>query len=223
MVHGKHGETRKQRPSFRVLSCLPWTLYGLFTQPLSGDALFHCLSVVSAAQMSPLTAKEKIGAASEELFGAMRNLPHYLLFPMRFPVRLFAIPCSAACLFATDARTIAEPPKAAVGVPVIAEAVHAPTDLAGLKKMVGRRVVVEGKIVNSGNSSSGSTSYLNFTKNYRDSVSLVFLGASGKAGIPKDQLAAFVGRRIHVGGLIEERNGALQMRVFDVEQIKVLP
>lgn len=142
---------------------------------------------------------------------------------MRFPVRLFAIPYSALCLFVTGAETVAEPQKAAAGVPIIAEAVHVPTDLAGLKKMLGRRVILEGKIVAFGNSSSGSTSYLNFTKNYRKSVSLVFLGTSGKAGIPKDQLEAFVGKKIHVGGLIEEWKGALQMRVFDLEQMRVLP
>ena len=68
-----------------------------------------------------------------------------------------------------------------------------------------------------------ATSYLNFTKNYHDSVSLVFLGSSGKKGIPKAQLTAFVGKKIHVGGILEDRNGALQMRVFDLEQIKVLP
>lgn len=149
-------------------------------------------------------------------------LPHYLRIPMRFPVRSFAILCSATCLLAVG-DTFAEQPGSAVAVPIVAEAVHAPTDLAGLRKLVGRRVVIEGKIVAIGNSRSGATSYLNFTKNYHDSVSLVFLGTSGKKGIPKEELAAFVGQKIHVGGIIEEWNGALQMRVFEVEQIKVRP
>jgi len=108
-------------------------------------------------------------------------------------------------------------------VPIVAEILYAPTDLAALRKRLGRRVVLEGKIVAMGNSRSGSTSYLNFTKNYHDSVSLVFLGTSGAKGISKDQLAAFVGKKIHVGGILEDRTGALQMRVFEVDQIKVLP
>lgn len=141
---------------------------------------------------------------------------------MRFPVRLFAILCSAMCLLAAG-RMLAEQPRPAAAVPIVAEAVHAPSDLAGLRKLAGRRVVIEGRIVAIGNSRSGSTSYLNFTKNYHDSVSLVILGTSGAKGIPKDQLAAFVGKRIHVGGLIEERNGAVQMRVFALDQIRVLP
>lgn len=117
----------------------------------------------------------------------------------------------------------AEQPKPASAVPIIAEVICSPTDLAGLRKQVGRRVVIEGKIVASGSSRTGSTSYLNFTKNYHDSVSLVFLGTSGAKGIPKAQLGAFIGKRIHVGGILEDRNGALQMRVFELEQIKVLP
>ena len=108
-------------------------------------------------------------------------------------------------------------------MPLVAETVHDPTDLAALRKKVGRRVVLEGKIVATGNSRTGSTSYLNFTKNYRDSVSLVFLGASVAKDFPKERLAEFVGKKIHIGGLIEERNGALQMRVFYAEQIRVLP
>ena len=126
-------------------------------------------------------------------------------------------------MLAVTAAAQSEPPKAVSAIPNVAEIICAPTDLAALRKHLGRRVVIEGKIVSSGSSRSGTTSYLNFTKNYHDSVSLVFLGSSGAKGIPKDQLAALVGRKIHVGGLIEDRSGALQMRVFDLEQIKVLP
>ena len=54
-------------------------------------------------------------------------------------------------------------------------------------------------------------------------VSLVFLGTSGAKGIAKADIAAFVGKKIHIGGILEEWNGALQMRVFELEQIKVLP
>lgn len=143
---------------------------------------------------------------------------------MRFCVGPFVFSCFALCLLAASGRTRAEPPKPAAAVPIVAEAIHAPTDLAGLRKKVGRRVVIEGKIVGAVGSLSGATSYLYFTKNYRESVSLVFLSTSGAKGFAAfDQLGEFIGKKIHIGGLIQERNGALQMRVFDLEQIKVLP
>ena len=136
---------------------------------------------------------------------------------MRFPACIFAFQCIAACLSAAGAVR-AEP-----AVPVVAEVIYAPTDFAKLKRRVNHRVVLEGVIVATGKSRTGSTSYLNFTKNYRDSVSLVFLGASAAKDFPQERLAQFVGKKIHVGGLLEERNGALQMRVFYPEQIRVLP
>ena len=142
---------------------------------------------------------------------------------MRFPVRQVAFCCLAVCLLGGPDVLRAEPARQKSTIPVVAEIIYAPTDLAALRKRLGRRVVLEGSIVGSGTSRTGSTSYLNFTKNYHDSVSLVFLGSSGKKGIPKTQLAAFVGKKIHIGGILEDRSGALQMRVFDLEQIKVLP
>ncbi len=141
------------------------------------------------------------------------------------PMRFFALRFSAALLVAeilpAGARAAqVEPPKPKSAVPIFAEILYAPTDFAALRKRVGRRVVLEGKIAATGSSRTGTTSYLNFTQNYHDSVSLVFLGTKG---IAKEQFAAFIGKKIHVGGILEDRNGALQMRVFDLEQIKVLP
>jgi hypothetical protein len=142
---------------------------------------------------------------------------------MRIPARFIAFHCFAMSLLTAGSGALcAEPMNKGGTVPVVAEIIYAPTDLAKLKPRVNHRVVLEGVIVATGKSRTGSTSYLNFTKNYRDSVSLVFLGASVAKDFPKERLAEFVGRKIHVGGLLEERSGALQMRVFDAEQIKVL-
>ena len=110
---------------------------------------------------------------------------------------------------------------AANSVPVVVEKIHAPNDLAALRAQLGRRVVLEGEVVAIGKSRSGATSYLNFTKNYRDSVSLVFLGGKANA-FPKEKLDEFMGRKIHIGGILEERNGALQIRVISLEQIRLV-
>lgn len=142
---------------------------------------------------------------------------------MRFPAPLFTFLCIGLWLPAGVGAVCAQSPKAGGTVPVVAEIIYAPTDFAKLRPRLNHRVVIEGVIVATGKSRSGSTSYLNFTKNYRDSVSLVFLGPGVAKEFPREKLAAFVGKKIHVGGLLEERSGALQMRVFDAEQIKVLP
>ncbi len=142
---------------------------------------------------------------------------------MIFPVRLSAFRCAVACIFTVVAGARAEPLRTKATIPAVAEVIYAPTDLAALRKRLGRRVVIEGKIVATGSSRTGSVNYLNFTNNHHDSVSLVFLGGSGKKGISKEQLAAFVGKKIHIGGLLEDWKGALQVRVFELEQIKVLP
>ena len=142
---------------------------------------------------------------------------------MKFPIRLSALLCAIICPLLMPAVARAEPQKSAGLVPIVAEIIYAPTDLAKLRARAGRRVVLEGKIVAMGKSKSGSTTYLNFTKNYHESVSLVILGGAGAKEFPKDKLAEYVGKKIHIGGILEERSGALQMRVFDVEQIKVVP
>ena len=142
---------------------------------------------------------------------------------MRFPVCLSALSFFAVLAFAAAGSAFAEPVGVKRGIPDVAEAIYAPTDLAALRKRLGRRVVIEGKIVATGSSRTGSVNYLNFTDNHHDSVSLVFLGGSGKKGIATEQFAAFVGKKIHIGGVLEDWKGALQVRVFELEQIKVLP
>ena len=137
---------------------------------------------------------------------------------MRFPVRSFVLCLAVMCLPAFVSSGRAEPATGVVGVP---EKIYAPTDLANLRKQLHRRVVLEGVIVSTGKSGTGATSYLNFTKNYRESVSLVFLGGR-KDEFPAEKLAEFVGKKIHVGGLLDERSGALQVRVFELEQIRML-
>jgi hypothetical protein len=161
-------------------------------------------------------------AGLAEFIRAIPGLSHYLPHPMRFPVRRFALRHFVLCLLAAACPAHAEVAKPKVTAPVVAEMVYAPTDLAKLQPRVGRRVVLEGVIVAVGKSRSGATSYLNFTKAYRDSVSLVFLGAALAKDFPKERLNGYIGKKIHIGGILEERNGALQMRVLDAEQIRLL-
>ncbi len=146
---------------------------------------------------------------------------------MKIPACLSAFPRRAALvasvLLCALAPVRAEKPRPAAKAPAVAEPVYSPTDLVKLRPRAGRRVVIEGRIVAAGRSRSGATSYLNFTKNYRESVSLVFLAGDGRGQFTKEKLDAYVGQKVHIGGLLEERSGALQIRVFSLDQLKLIP
>jgi hypothetical protein len=134
------------------------------------------------------------------------------------------VPALAAVFFlaCTTAANAELPAKRAASANALDE-VFAPTDLAGLRRKLNRRVVVEGTITGSGKSKTGSVRYLNFTRNYRDSVSLVFVAGRNREEFPEERLKEFIGKKVHVGGLVSERGGALQMRVFELEHIRLLP
>jgi len=138
-----------------------------------------------------------------------------------FPAALFLV------LFFVSVMPVsvlaAKKPSATPSVPEpVKEKVFSPKDFSGLKTQMSRRVVVQGTIVGMGESKTKAVRYLNFTKNYRDSVSLVFFARSGDGAFTKEKLATFVGKKVRVGGLLSEYHGALQIKVEAPEHIKVL-
>ena len=99
--------------------------------------------------------------------------------------------------------------------------VYAPTDLATLKALKGQKITLEGKIDNAGSNRAETIRYLNFTKNFRESVSLVFFVTGGGGAFTKEKLAEFVGKKVRVNGTLSEYNGNLQIRVTALDQLKV--
>jgi hypothetical protein len=99
--------------------------------------------------------------------------------------------------------------------------VYAPTDLATLKPLKGQKITLEGKIDNAGANRAETIRYLNFTKNFRESVSLVFFITGGGGAFTKEKLAEFVGKKVRVNGTLSEYNGNLQIRVTALDQLKV--
>jgi hypothetical protein len=132
-----------------------------------------------------------------------------------------AVAFIALAAFLSDVN--AEPPANRGASSFAVDETFSPTDLDGLRRKLNRRVAVEGTIVSSGQSKTGTVRYLNFTKNYRESVSLVFLAGRDRDAFPVGKLQQFVGKKVRIGGLVSERGGALQMRVFDLAHLKVLP
>jgi hypothetical protein len=112
----------------------------------------------------------------------------------------------------------AAPATPAAPAPAADAKVYAPTDLAALKPLKGQKIILEGKIVSTGSNKTDSIRYLNFTKNFRESASLVFFGGA----VPKEKLAGFVGKKVRVNGVLSEHNEALQIKVESLDQIKVI-
>ncbi len=71
--------------------------------------------------------------------------------------------------------------------------------------------------------SKAGVRYLNFTKDYKQSVSLVFLPNAGNGAFTKEKLTEFVGKKIRVTGQLSDRNGAAQIKMTSLDQIKVQP
>jgi hypothetical protein len=139
-------------------------------------------------------------------------------------LRRMSVPAVAFIALAAFLSDVNAEPSAKRGASSFAvDETFSPTDLDGLRRKLNRRVAVEGTIVSSGQSKTGTVRYLNFTKNYRESVSLVFLAGRDRDAFPAGKLQQFVGKKVRIGGLVSERGGALQMRVFDLAHLKVLP
>ena len=98
-----------------------------------------------------------------------------------------------------------------------------PTDLAAIQAAMGKTVIIEGAIVAAGANKTESIRFLNFTRNYRDSVTLVFHTNIGNGNFTKDKVAKYVGKKVRAKGVLTERNGAFQINIESLDQIKVQP
>ena len=99
----------------------------------------------------------------------------------------------------------------------------APTDLAGLKESASKPVTVEGTIAAQGENKTATIRYLNFTKNYKESLSLVFMVSKGGDAFAKEKLGEFVGKKVRVTGSVSSFNEALQIKIDKLDQVQVQP
>ena len=97
----------------------------------------------------------------------------------------------------------------------------AATDLEKLKEADGKTATVEGTVFAQGENNAGTMRYLNFAKRYKEALTLVFL--LGKSGdeFSKENLVAFVGKKVRVTGTVSTYNDALQMKIDKLSQIQI--
>ncbi len=131
--------------------------------------------------------------------------------------------CAAAfaLVLACGAVCGAETPKpAAAPASVDAANVYSPMDLDALRQAIGRTTTVEGTIVASGENKSKTVRYLNFTKNYHESLGLVFFVSKGGDKFSIEKLGVWVGKKVRATGKVSEYQGALQIAIDDWQQVK---
>lgn len=96
-------------------------------------------------------------------------------------------------------------------------------DPKALDELRGKRhetVTVEGKLVRVGESKSGTHRYLNFTNNFRESISLVFEISKDPEAFAYDKIKAWVGKRVRATGKVTEYGSDLQIMIDSWDQIK---
>lgn len=95
-----------------------------------------------------------------------------------------------------------------------------PTDLDGLRGERGKKVSVEGTIVLAGESKSKTVRYLNFTKDWRESVALVFFVSVGGEAFSMEKLQSCVGRKVRATGVVSEYGSNVQMQIDSWSQLQ---
>lgn len=132
---------------------------------------------------------------------------------------LFA--CIATGLFAGSVFSATAGP--ASPLPAVARKSYSPGAVDELRSLIGRKVVIVGKVVAAGANKSGKIRYLNFTKNYKDSLALVFFTNMGGGMFTKEKLADYVNRTVRANGVVSDYKGALQMKIESLDQIRTVP
>ncbi|MCX7712578.1 MAG: serine/threonine protein kinase [Chthoniobacterales bacterium] len=97
-----------------------------------------------------------------------------------------------------------------------------PNETKRLLEMVGRRVVVEGKIVNIGQSRSGNVLYANFDGNQRGDLALVLFTTAEEKEKELEKLGNLVGKIVRVEGIVETFRGAPQIRLSPPTNLRVV-
>lgn len=124
-------------------------------------------------------------------------------------------------LFAASAGAADEkPPEKPAETAPAPDNVFLPTELDALRPLLGKSIAVEGKLQRQGGNKAQTIRYLNFTQNYRDSVSLVFFISKGGEAFAKDKLTEWLGKKVRATGKLSEFNGNLQIEIEKLDQLQ---
>ena len=127
---------------------------------------------------------------------------------------------SLALLVAPACAAAEKPAEKSAETAPAPDKVYLPTELDALRPLLGKSVAVEGKLERQGGNKAQTIRYLNFTQNYRDSVSLVFFTNKGGDAFAKEKLTEWLGKKVRVTGKLTEFNGNLQIEIEKMGQLQ---
>jgi len=122
---------------------------------------------------------------------------------------------------ASPAAIAAAPPATTVTTsPTMSGEAIAADDLSALRDKLDSTVTVEGTVSGVGQSRSGTVRYLNFSRNYKSALALVFFTRT--VDVPRERLQEFVGKKVRVTGKLGEHEGQVQIVMDTLEDVKVV-
>lgn len=169
------------------------------------------VAVVTAASPPPAKPVPAPAAVSLPSTAAPTTFPG-------FPAA--AAPVTAAPAPAPSAPTSASAPLTP-GAPAGQDFV--PTDLEKLKANLNNDVTVRGIVMGMGESKSGKTRYLNFSRSRDDAVSVAINVDRVGEPLNMEALKALQGKTITVRGKVEDFRGKLQLYVTSPDAVQVIP
>ncbi len=90
-----------------------------------------------------------------------------------------------------------------------------------LRTQIGKEVLVRGMPIRFGVNRTATIHYLNFTEDYKQSLSLVFFIEDDPEAFSEESLRKMLDNEVEVRGRVDEFRGDLQLRVRERSQITV--
>ena len=134
---------------------------------------------------------------------------------------LILITALASALIAQEPKPVT--PAEAKPTTIAEEKIYSATDLVVLRPLLGKKITVEGMVLSTSANKTETMRFLNFTKNYKEALSIVFFSNMGGGTFTKEKLSEFAGRKVRVTGTLGEFNGSLQFKMESLDQIKIQP
>jgi serine/threonine-protein kinase len=97
-----------------------------------------------------------------------------------------------------------------------------PQDKSSLMAAIGMMSEVEGTIVRQGQNRQGTIKYLNFSEDFKDTLTLVFFMRGNERVFTDEALRSYLNKRVRVRGQISEHLGSPQIVISDLSQIEII-
>ena len=96
------------------------------------------------------------------------------------------------------------------------------TDLPSLRDKRKQHATVQGRVLKTGVNHPGTMRFLNFTEPYGNSFSVMMLVSDAPDQFIDSKLKTYEGKTIRFSGIVEENQGALQIRIRNLAELRIV-